>query len=174
MARVEKREGIPDSALPRSYFLFWSRSTIEPSVRFWGPSYWHEKLMPAERFRHSLLEWRIPRNKSKIKRKSAIPILSSYTTERKINREFCFEEDSQLNELWNMSTKQKKKRKILKEKYSNSKSFVSRTLSQISSRKLRKNLPHFIFFIPFFCFFCIKFLFKNCIVCFIFSNQYSN
>ena len=39
-------------------------------------------------------------------------------------------EDSKFKELWNFSIKKKE------EKYSNSKNFVSRTLSQISSRKL--------------------------------------
>ena len=38
---------------------------------------------------------------------------------------------------------QNKKRK---EKYSNSKNFVSRTLSQISSCKLYKNLQHYLFY----------------------------
>ena len=45
---------------------------------------------------------------------------------------------------------QNKKKKKKKEKYSNSKNFVSRTLSQISSSKLYKNLQHFIFSVPFF------------------------
>ena len=39
-------------------------------------------------------------------------------------------ENLKLNELWNISTKLK-----TKEKYSNSKNFISRTLSQISSSK---------------------------------------
>ena len=41
-----------------------------------------------------------------------------------------FKEDLQFNEFWNISTKQKRK-----EKFSNSKNFVFRTLSQISSSK---------------------------------------
>ena len=42
-----------------------------------------------------------------------------------------FKEDSKLNELWRISTKLKRE-----EKYSNSKNFFSRDLSQISSSKL--------------------------------------
>ena len=62
---------------------------------------------------------------------------------------------------------QKKEKKKWKEKYSNSKNFVSQILSQISSSKLHKNLQHFIFSIPFFlsCLLCIKLFFKNFIVC---------
>ena len=56
-----------------------------------------------------------------------------------------FKEDSQFNELWNISTNKKGK-----EIYSNSKNFVSRTLSQISSSKLHKKLQGFIFSISFF------------------------
>ena len=44
-------------------------------------------------------------------------------------------EDLKFNELSNISTKQNKKKKR-NEKYSNSKNFVSRTVSQVSSSKL--------------------------------------
>ena len=38
LARVEKGEVIPDKAAPKSYFLFLSRTTIEPSERIRGPN----------------------------------------------------------------------------------------------------------------------------------------
>ena len=63
--------------------------------------------------------------------------LKENSTERKFNQEFCGKEPERklkFNERWNFSIKQKTKKR--KEKYSNSKNFVSRTLSQINSRKL--------------------------------------
>ena len=67
-----------------------------------------------------------------------------------------FKEDEQLNELWNISTKQKKKRKIHK---------FSDTLSDKFQQIVLKFATLYLS-IPFIsCFLCIKFLFKNFIVC---------
>ena len=69
--------------------------------------------------------------------------LKENSTENSVEKDF--KEDSQFNELWNISIKQKRN-----EKYSNSMNFVSWTFSQISSSELHWNLQHFIFSIPFF------------------------
>ena len=68
---------------------------------------------------------------------------------------------------------EKKKKK--KEKYSNSKNFVSRTLSQISFPQIALKFATFYLFYPFLSrFFSIKFTFKSFVVCVIFSNQDPN
>ena len=76
LARVEKGEVIPDSAAPKSDFLFlnynWTLSTNSGTEL-----QRHEKLEQADWFRHPVLEWSFPRNKSKIKRKSTTEILPS-------------------------------------------------------------------------------------------------
>ena len=77
LARIEKGEVILDGAAPKSYFLFLSRTTIEPSVRIQGPNWWHKKLKLADGYRHSVLEWSFPINKSEIKRESTTEILPS-------------------------------------------------------------------------------------------------
>ena len=62
-----------------------------------------------------------------------------------------------------------------KEKYSNSKNFAFRTLSQISFPQIELKICNTLSFLSFsFLFLCIKFLLKNFIVCVIFSNQYPN
>ena len=62
-----------------------------------------------------------------------------------------------------------------KKKYSNSKNFVSRTLSQISFPQIALKFATLYLFYPFFSsFFSTKFPLKNFIVCVIFSNQYPN
>ena len=85
-------------------------------------------------------------------------------------------EDSKFDELWNFLMKQKKKKqKKRKEKYSNSKNFVSWTLSKISFSQIALKFATLYLFHPFLSrFFCIKFPTKNFIVCDIFSNQYPN
>ena len=55
--RVEMGDVIPDSAAPKSYFHCLSRTTIGPSVWIRWPNWRYEKLMPAKRFRVTLLEW---------------------------------------------------------------------------------------------------------------------
>ena len=82
-------------------------------------------------------------NKSRLLKFYQVKQLKENSTENSAEKNF--KENSQLNELWNISTKPKSK-----EKYSNSKNFISRTLTQINSNKLHKNLPHFIFSITFF------------------------
>ena len=68
-------------------------------------------------------------NKSRLRKFYQVKQLKENSTENSAEKNI--KEDSQFNELWNISTKQKRK-----EKYSNLKNFVSRTLSQISSSKL--------------------------------------
>ena len=65
-------------------------------------------------------------------------------------------EDSKFNELWNFSIKfKKKKKKRRKEKYSDSKNFISRTLSQISFPQIALQFTTLYLFYPFlFRFFC--------------------
>ena len=85
-------------------------------------------------------------------------------------------ENSKFNVLWNFLIKQKKKKeKKRKEKDSNSKNLVSRTLSQENVPQIiLKICKSFSFLSLSFLFLCIKFSFKNFIVCVIFSNQYPN
>ena len=74
-------------------------------------------------------EIKVKLNQSRLLKFYRIKQFKENSTENSAEKNF--KEDLQFNELWNISTKQKKK-----EKYSNSKYFVSRTLSQISSNKL--------------------------------------
>ena len=77
-----------------------------------------------------------------------------------------FNEDLKLNEFWNISTKQKKKIKILKFKELCFPDILPDKFQQIAQKFATLYL-----FNPFLsCFFCIKCLFKNFIVCVIFSN----
>ena len=64
-------------------------------------------------------------NESRLPKFYQVKQLKENSTEKTAEKNL--KKDSELNELWNILTKQKKK-----EKYSNSKNFVSRTLSQIS------------------------------------------
>ena len=78
-------------------------------------------------------------------------------------------EDSKLNEFWNISTKQKRK-KILKFK----EPYFPDTLFDKFQQITLKFATLYLFY-PFLSrFFCIKFLFKNFIVCVIFSNLNPN
>ena len=78
-------------------------------------------------------EIKVKWNESRLQKFYQVKQLKENSTENSAEKNF--KEDSQFNELWNISTKQKKKKKK-KEKYSNSKNLVSRTLFPISSRKL--------------------------------------
>ena len=74
-------------------------------------------------------EIKVKLNESRLLKHYQAKQLKENSTENSTEKNF--KEDSKLNEHWNISTKQKRK-----EKRSNSKNFVSRTLSQISSSKL--------------------------------------
>ena len=76
----------------KTTFSFCRELLLRLSVRIRGPNWWHEKLELTDGFRHSLLEWSFPRNKTKIKWKSTTEILPSQKTERKFNQEFCWKE----------------------------------------------------------------------------------
>ena len=138
LARVPKREVIPDNTAPKSYLLFLSRTTTETLSTNSRTKLRQEKL--TRRKVSSLTSWKastyfkqarnFPSDKSKIKWKSTIEILQRKENSTENSSEKNFKDDSQFNELWNISTKLKRK------KYSNSNNFVSRTLSQISSWKL--------------------------------------
>ena len=83
-------------------------------------------------------------------------------------------EDLKYNELWNVLTKKKKKkkkkRKILKFK----ELCFPNTLSDKFQLIALKFATLYLFYPFLSCFFCVKFLFKNFIICVNFSNQYSN
>ena len=74
-------------------------------------------------------EIKVKLNESRLLKFYQVKQLKENSTENSTEKNF--KEDSQVNELWNISIKLKRK-----EKYSNSKNFVSRTLSQINSCKL--------------------------------------
>ena len=74
-------------------------------------------------------EIKVKSNESRLLKFYQVKQLKENSTENSAEKNF--KEDSKLNENWNISTKQKNKRK-----YSNSKNFISQTLSQISSFKL--------------------------------------
>ena len=94
---------------------------------------------------------------------------SSNVVEKNFKEDF-FKEDSQFNELWNISTKQKKKRKKLKFKELCFPDTLSDKFQQIVLK-----ICNTLSFLSFsFSFFCMKFLFKNFIVWVIFLNQYPN
>ena len=147
---------------------------LRESVQIRGPELKARKLKPADWFRRSLHEWSSPRNKSKNKWKSTTEALPRKFNWKKNSTENSAEknpkENSKFNELWNFSIKQKKKRKILK--------FKELCFLDTLSVKFPANctkICNTLSFYPFLSrFFCIKFLFKNFIVCVIFSNQYPN
>ena len=59
---VEKGEVIPDSATPKIYFLFLSRTTIQMLGANSGTKlYRHEKRKLIDGFRHWLLDWSLPK-----------------------------------------------------------------------------------------------------------------
>ena len=129
-------EVIPDSAATKKWLLPFCQTTIWRSVRIRGPELKARKLNPGDGFRHSLHEWSSPRNKSKNKWKSSTEVLprkfywkksqlKENSTENSAEKNL--KEDSKFNELRNFSIKQKN---------SNSKNFVSRTLSQISFQQI--------------------------------------
>ena len=123
----------------------------------------HEKL--ASRRVSSYASWMsdkyfkqarsFPRNKNKIKRKSTTEILASKITERKFNREFCWKVCyKRLEFKWKLKHFDKTKKP---RKYSNSKNFVSRTLSDKFPQNALKFATLYLFY-PFLSrFFCIKF-----------------
>ena len=74
-------------------------------------------------------EIKVQLNKSRLLKFYQVKQLKENSSENSAEKNF--KEDSQFNENGNISTKKKRK-----EKYSNSKNFVSWTLSQISSSKL--------------------------------------
>ena len=110
----------------KSYLLFLSRITSEPSVRIQGPNWRQEKL--ASIWVSSLAYWiagihfkqakaseeiKVKLNESRLLKFYQVKLLKENST--KNSAEKNFKEDPQLNEPWNISTKQKKKkRKILK------------------------------------------------------------
>ena len=88
--------------------------------------------------------------------------LEENSTENSAEKNFV--EYSQLNELWNISTKLKKKKRKNTQ--------IQRTLFP---RHLYKKFATLYIFHPFLSrFFCIKFPLKNFTVCVIFPNQYPN
>ena len=96
---------------------FCREQLFRPSVRIQGPNWGHEKLKLADGFRHSLLEWssqeiKVKLNESWLLKFYQVKQLKENSTEN--SAENNFKEDSQFNELWNISTKQKNKIKILK------------------------------------------------------------
>ena len=74
-----------------------------------GTELWkHKKLKPADGFRHSLLEWSFPRNKSKINESRLLKFYQVKQLKENSTGKFTeknIKEDSQFNELWNISTK---------------------------------------------------------------------
>ena len=113
LAREEKEVVILDSAAPKSDFLFFVENYYsDPQYEIGDRTVKNEKLKLADEFLHSLLEWNFLRNKNKIKGKSTTQILVKQLKENSTENsaEKSFKEGSQLNELWNISTKQKMKR----------------------------------------------------------------
>ena len=122
---------------------------LNPQYEFGDPNWRHENLNHQKGFVTRFLngasqETKVKLNKSQLLKFYHVKQLKENSTENSIEKNF--KEDSQFNEFWNILTKKNKKRK---EKYSNSKKFVSRTLSQISSSKLHKNLQLYTFCILF-------------------------
>ena len=80
-------------------------------------------------------EVKVKLNESRLLKFHQIKQLKENSTENSTEKNF--KEDSQFNEIWNISKKKKKKKKKKeKRNYSNLKNVVSQTLSQISSCKL--------------------------------------
>ena len=158
LAGVVKGEVIPDSVAPKSNFLYLSRTIIEPSVRIRGLNWRQEKL--ASRKVSSLASWLLKFYQVKNNwRKIQLRILLKRTLKKTRN-------------LMNSETfrQNKKKRRILKFKELCFPDTLSDKFQQIALKFATLYL-----FYPFLSyFFCVKFLFKNFIICVIFSNQYPN
>ena len=156
--------------------LFCRELLFRPSVRIRGPNCRQEKLKPLKRFRYSLLKWSFQEIKVKLNESRQLKFyqfkqLKENSTENSAEKNF--NEDSQFNELWNISTKKKKKkkkRKILK--------LNEICFPDILSDKFKQivlELATLYLFYPFLSrFFCLKFPFKNFIFCIIFTNSYPN
>ena len=102
LARVEKGEVILDSAAPKSYFLFLSRTTIWPSVWIRRPTWRHENLSHQKSFVTRFLngaseEIKVKLNESRLLKFYHVKQLKENSTEN--SPEKNFKEDSQLNEL---------------------------------------------------------------------------
>ena len=92
----------------------WTRVTV--SISYNDNHYTTGTSKLADRFHHSFLEWSFPRNNVKLNESRLLKFyqvkrLKENSTENSAGKNF--KEDSQFNELWNISTKLKKKRKIL-------------------------------------------------------------
>ena len=141
---MEKEEVLPDNMVPKSYLpLFVENYYWDPQYEFRDQTVKaREKI--ANRRVSSLASWiadkyfkqarsfpkiKVKLNESRLLKFCQVKQQKENSTENSAEKNF--KEDSQFNELWNISTKQKRK-----EKYSNSKNFVSRTLSQINSSNL--------------------------------------
>ena len=116
------------------------------SERIRGPNWRQEKL--ATRNVSSLASWiagtyiKRAEASQEIKVKLNESRLLKFYLVKQFYREFCWKELYKRLEIkWTLKHFDKTKKK----KYSNSKNFVFRTHSQISSHKLYKNLQHFIF-----------------------------
>ena len=145
---------------------------FRPSVRIWGKTWKHENFSHWEDFvtrflNRAFQEIKVTLNESRLLKFYQVKQLKENSTENFPEKNF--KEDSKLNELWNISTKQKKKRKILQFKEL---CFLD-TLSDKFQQIVLKFATLYLFYPFLSCFICIKFLFKN-VVYVIFSNQYPN
>ena len=119
MARVEKGEGIPDNMGPKSYHLFLSSPTIEilwtNSVTELETRKISQQMGFVTRFLNGASqEIKVKLNESWLQKFYQVKQLKENSTENSAEKNF--KEDSQFNELWNISTKQKKKKKKKKKR----------------------------------------------------------
>ena len=143
LARVEKGKGIPDNTAPKSYLLFLSRTTIENLSTNLGTEQKAGKNSQQMGFVTHFLngtsqEITVKLNEGRLQKFYQVKQLKENSTEN--SPEKNFKEDSQLHELWNISTKKKKKKKKKKREKKkrkkkekkitqNTKNFVSREFS---------------------------------------------
>ena len=142
---MEKGEVIPCSAVPKSDILLSSNYCLTLSTNSGIELERHEKLKLADGFRHSLLEWSFPRNKVKLNESRLLKFyqvkrLKENLTENSAEKNF--KEDSQFNELWNISTKQKKTVKKNTQIQRTLKHFY-KTKKEKKNTQIQRTLKHF-------------------------------
>ena len=118
LAWVEKGEVIQDITAP-------TLSTNSGTEQQTGKNLSQQRGVVIRFLNGTSQEIKVKLNESRLLKFYQVKRLKENSTENSAEKNF--KEESQLNELWNVSTKQnkKKKKKKRKEKYSNSKNFVS-------------------------------------------------
>ena len=170
---MEKGEVIPDNTAPKSYHpIFVKNYYSDPQYEFRDQTVKAGKISQQMGLATHFLNGASQEIKVKLNEIWQLKFYQVKQLKKNSTKNFAeknLKEDLELNEIWNISTRKKKR----KEKYSNSKNFISRTLSRISFLEIvLKYATVYLFLSLSFLFLLHKIPSKNFIVCVIFSNHY--